>query len=266
LIYVYTSILGGFDSLRPPLCAPEPGVRYICFTDVPVLPRVDPWEFRPVHQVFDAEEFCDGKMSPARTSRLPKILPHLVLPEDCDYSIWHDGNFQLKMSPREIVSKLLRTADWSAHRHPARDCIYDEAEILLREKIGTASLVEAQIARYRAAGHPEHYGLWANGLIVRRHNVATAALNERWWQLFSEGCERDQVSFPVAQRETGVAMDTTIRLHGIYESEYVQFNWHAAFRERGDNPVHWPERARIAARVKRLEEIAGPGGYNWMAY
>ena len=261
-IVVYTCLVGGFDNLRPPLCVPEPGVRYICFTDVPVLPRVDPWEFRPVHRVKGPI----GLTEPARTSRLPKILPHLVLPEDCDYSIWHDGNFQMKASPTATISKLLRTSDWAAHKHPGRDCIYKEAKVLLSEKIGTPALVERQIARCRDVyGHPKGYGLWANGLIVRRHNAATAALNERWWDLFSDGCERDQISFPVALRESGVAIET-IRHTDIYGSEFVKFNWHAAFKAREDNPTYWPERDRIAARVRKLEEIAGLGGYEWKRY
>ncbi len=274
-IVVYTSVLGGFDNLRPPLCKPEPGVRYICFTDCPVLPSVEPWEFRPVHRVEQVGrvplgpnhglEFACGIDGP-RTSRLPKILPHLVLPADCDYSIWHDGNFQMKASPSETVAKLLRTADWAAHKHPGRDCIYQEAEVLLSEKIGTAALVERQIDRARDVyGHPKHFGLWANGFIVRRHNAATVALNERWWDLFISGCERDQISFPVALRQSGVGIET-IRHTDIYGSEFVKFNWHAAFKAREDNPTFWPERARIAERVRKLQEIAGPGGYSWAKY
>jgi len=270
MIYVYTAILSGFDNLRTPLCAPEPGVRFICFTDCPVLPRVEPWEFRPVHRIVDPA--CDvigaeyDTLDDARTSRLPKILPHLVLPEDCDYSIWHDGNFQMKASPSETISKLLRTADWAAHKHPGRDCIYREAEILLKEKIGTAALVERQIERCRNVyGHPEGFGLWANGFIARRHNAATAALNERWWDLFQSGCERDQISFPVALRQSGVSIET-IRHTDIYGSEFVKFNWHAAWKDREDNPTRWPERERIAARVRKLQQIAGPGGYEWKVY
>lgn len=221
-----------------------------------------------MHHVMDggSADGSEWRFNAARTSRLPKILPHLVLSTDCDYSIWHDGNFQMKASPTETVAKLLRTADWAAHKHPARDCIYDEARILLSEKIGTGALVERQIGRCREVyGHPEHFGLWANGFIVRRHNGTTAALNEAWWKLFADGCERDQVSFPVAMRESHVQIET-IRHTDIYGSEYVKFNWHAPWKDREDNPTHWPERARIAARVRKLEEISGPGGYEWKTY
>ncbi len=265
MIYVYTANLGGFDNLRPPLAKPEPGVRYLCFTDCPVQPDCQPWEFRPVHRVLVLDYGVKVSLDAARTSRLPKILPHLVLPSDCDYSIWHDGNFQMKASPTETVARLLRTADWAAHKHPARDCIYDEARILLSENIGTAALVHRDIQRHCDAGHPRSFGLWANGFIVRRHNSATAALNERWWALFAEGCERDQISFPVALRESHVQIET-IRHTDIYGSEYVKFNWHASWKDREDNPTHWPERARIAARVRKLEEIAGHGGYEFREY
>ena len=269
VIYVMTCILGGFDNLRPPLVAPDPGVRYICFTDIPVLPDVPPWEFRPVHRViFDTDDMAGGHgdlVDAARTSRLPKILPHLMLPADADYSIWHDGNFQLKVPARDVVAKLLRTADWSAHKHPCRDCIYDEAEVLLREKIGTAALVENQIRVYHSLGHPKHFGLWANGMIVRRHNAEVAHVCERWWELFAAGCERDQISFPAAIRDSNVGVET-IRHCDIYGSEFLKFNWHAAWKDREDNPTYWPERERIAARAQRLRQIAGDGGYTWGEY
>ncbi len=202
-IIVYTCILGGFDNLRPPLVPPEPGVRWICFTDVPVLPDVPPWEFRPVHRIMES---VGCRVDVSRTSRLPKILPHLVLPADCDYSIWIDGNLQLA-SRSEIVNAELRFDDWAAHRHPARGCVYEEGALLERlrrekpeEWPGLSSPeLEAEIARYEATGFPHGLGtLNANGLIVRSHNRYTAALNEKWWKLFMQGCGRDQLSFPVA--------------------------------------------------------------------
>ena len=128
MIYVYTCILGGFDNLRPPLVDPEPGVRFVCFTDCPVLPSVAPWEFRPVHRVYSAD--MSGRTDMARTSRLPKILPHLMLPADADYSIWIDGNFQLRKPASEIINEELRTEDWAVHQATcgARTLVLDATE------------------------------------------------------------------------------------------------------------------------------------------
>lgn len=262
MIYVYTCILGGFDNLRPPLVRPEAGVRYICFTDVPMLPAVEPWEFRPVHRIQ-----TDLIYDPARTSRVPKILPHLMLPEDAEYSIWHDGNFQLTQSPRVIINETLGSADWASYAHPGRSCIYKEAEILLKEKIGTPGLISAEIERYRKTeSHPEGYGLWANGFIVRRHTRAVGALNESWWNRFCMGCERDQLSFPVARRANAVGICTACIPGDIYSSKYAKFSFHAAWPHRDDNHAYLIERAKVRSRVDRLRMRVGEGGYVWKEY
>jgi len=264
VIIVHTCILGGFDNLRPPLVPPEPGVRCICFTDVPVLPDVPPWEFRPVHRA--------GNNS--RTSRLPKIVPHLVLPE-CDYSIWIDGNLQLRKPASEIVNVELRFDDWAAHRHPARGCVYEEGALLARLKREVpgdwphldAALLDEEIAAYRAMGFPEGLcSLAANGVIIRRHTAAVAALNEAWWKLFERGCGRDQLSFPVAlwQSAGRVKVNRMPHYPDVYSSPLARFGWHAAWKDKPDNVQYRPERERIAARVAKLREVCGDGGYGWL--
>jgi|HubBroStandDraft_4_1064222.scaffolds.fasta_scaffold03171_14 hypothetical protein len=275
-IIVYTCILGGFDSLRPPLVPPEPGVRFICFTDVPVLPDVPPWEFRPVHRVGDLCRACNGvEISNSRTSRVPKILPHLVLPADADYSIWLDGNLQLRKPASQIINEELRFEDWAAHRHPARGCVYEEADLLVRESTQKPAEwpnlspdgVRAEIGTYAAAGYPPNLGnLTANGMIIRRHTPAVAAVNETWWKLFAVGCGRDQLSFPVAAWQHGLKVNRMPHYLDIYCSPLVRFGWHAAWKDKPDNVVYRPERERIAARVAKLREVVGEGGYEWKIY
>jgi len=178
-----------------------------------------------------------------------------VLPEDCEYSIWHDANFQLCKSPEHIVETLLKEHAWAAHRHPCRDCAYDEAQILLSEKIGTRALVERDVSHMKLQGHPEGFGLWANGFIARRHTRATDELSERWWEIFAAGCERDQIAFPPALRQRGVSINTIDA--DIYHSPYVRFNWHSAFMDRDDNRSFWPERRRMDERLKKLAGVTG---------
>jgi alkaline ceramidase TOD1/glycosyltransferase MUCI70-like protein len=245
VIYVITACCGVWDNLRAPLAPQTDGVRWLCFTDEPFIPAVAPWEFRPL----------PAHPGAARCSRIPKILPHLMLPDDAEYSIWHDANFQLRLAPRDIISELLKVHDWAAHIHPARDCVYKEAEILLREKIGTPALVEAQVARYRAQGYPTINGLWANGMIVRRHTPQVARVNELWWKLFAEGCERDQLSFPVARMAEGLTTERI--LNDIYSSPYVKFNWHAAWKNNQDNPSYWPQRDRLRMKSRHLSTVIG---------
>lgn len=246
MIYVYTSIVDGFDNLRPPAIPAETFVRFICFTNVPNLPRVYPWEYRPALRAAN----------PAQTSRVAKILPHLMLPADAEYSIYHDGNFQLRRDPQRIIEELLGGHDWAAHTHPARQCIYDEARIIQRDcPLVDSSAVDNEISAYRRDGYPAAAGLWANGFIVRRHTPDIALLNERWWELYSRGCGRDQLSFPVARRALGIDI-ATIQAN-IYASPYILFRWHAAFKTHEDNPDFWPEREQIRMRLNRLGELTG---------
>ena len=247
MIYVYTSIVNGWDNLRPPAVQVEDGVKYICFTNLPNLPRVHPWEYRPLYSI-------PGHAS--RTSRVPKILPHLMLPYDAEYSIYHDGNFQLRVSPIVMIETLLKGFDWAAHKHPCRDCVYQEGDILIRENIGTRELVEEELARYRVRGFPVNGGLWANGMLVRRHTAGVATLNELWWDLYSTGCERDQTSFPVARYHEEFPVNTIDE--DVYRSPYLLQRWHAAWKGKDDNPDYWEERARIRGKLERLSRIVGP--------
>lgn len=249
MIYVYTAIVNGFDNLRQPAVPPEDGVRFICFTNVPNLPRVYPWEYRPIY-AFNGNDS-------SRTSRVAKILPHLMLPPDATHSLYCDGNFQLRVSPTAMVEDLLKNHDWAAHRHPARSCIYREAEIIIRDcPLVNSDLVLREADRYRAAGYPENNALWANGMIVRRHTDEVAALNERWWKLYSAGCGRDQLSFPVASSDCRSMIHTLDE--NVYASPWILFRWHAAFRERDDNPDYWEQRDRDRDRLSRLAELVGP--------
>jgi len=255
VLYVYTSVVDGFDNLRPPACPPDHNVRFICFTNVPNLPRVFPWEYRPIYPVGE----------PCRTARVAKILSHLMLPEDAEYSIYHDGNFQLRMDPNRMIDELLRKHQWASYRHPCRTCVYEEGDLLLREKIGNPTLVAREIQRYQDAGFPREAGLWANGLLVRRHTPEVAALNEQWWKLYSVGCERDQLSFPVARRDVGMKTNT---IDGdIWQSPYILFRWHAAWKDKDDNPDHWEARDRQRRRLEQLKAVTGScGGVAFQPY
>lgn len=249
MIYVLTAIAGGFDNLRPPLTNRyDPDARYICFTDNPLQAACQPWEFRPLPDLGH----------PGRSTRAPKILPHLFLPPDAEYSIWHDANFQLQIEPAKIVEGLRGESEvWGAHKHPGRDCIYDEAGILLRENIGTPALVEREIARYRQMEHPEHYGLWANGFIVRKHGPLARSISETWWRLYQAGCERDQLSFPVAVRMHSAFTNILTTEQSVYKSPFVKFNWHAPWLDKEDNPSHHEARRIMGDRLRELRKATG---------
>jgi hypothetical protein len=178
-----------------------------------------------------------------------------MLPADAEASIWLDGNFQLKLEAEITIKELLASHDWAAHKHPGRNCVYGEGRVLLNENIGTRSLVERDISAYKAMGFPENGGLWANGMIIRRHTGAVAELNELWWKMFLEGCERDQLSFPVARWLAKFEIKTI--QSDIWNSPFAKFSWHSAWTAADDNPDFFEERHQIRKRLSHLARITG---------
>lgn len=239
-IVVYTAILGAWDNLRPPEVI-EPGVRYVCYSDTPRDP-VPGWEIQPAYTPFDNH---------ARNSRLPKCLPHLHF--DAEYSIYHDANFSIRQLPSVIIDRNLRNADIAMYEHPCRKHVGEESEVLLKEGIGDPREVSAATTLWKHHGAP--LGLWAGGFIVRRHTAAVREFNETWWQLFRDGCTRDQMSLPLARHICSIPIHT-IRGNILGTIPELAYHWHAAWKDKGDNPKFRTRQGELDAKRLRLVELA----------
>jgi hypothetical protein len=83
--------------------------------------------------------------------------------------------------------------------HPDRDCIYDEARVCKDLLLDDPKRIDAHMKRYRMAGYPENYGLFATGIIARRHNRPNVrSMCEFWWKEYRIGSRRDQLSLNYA--------------------------------------------------------------------
>lgn len=180
-VVVYTAIFGGYDHVRAPLNQ-NPDAQYVLFTDAPAsAPGVDVRVMKP-------------KYNRRKSAREVKVMAHRYLP-DADYTIWVDGWLQLICDPFALLP-FLGDNDIAMEKHRERDCIYREAEEVIRvKKVISPKYPRAQVNRYRAEGFPEHYGLTASYLTVRRNTDKMAELENLWWHEIDNGCDRDQVSF-----------------------------------------------------------------------
>jgi len=131
--------------------------------------------------------------SPVLNAKIYKVLSHLFIPTR--YSIWVDGNVFLKRPAKEFIG-LLEGAEIAVFRHPAKNCLYEEAKDCMARGIGNLETIEKQIERYREEGFPERAGLGACYLIIRKHTKRIERLNEKWWAEICKGSVRDQISFP----------------------------------------------------------------------
>ena len=193
-IVVYTCVTGGYDTLKPPKKRPE-GVDFICFTDDDAL-KCDGWTMKPM-----PEDVKD--LSKVKQQRMVKILPHKYLP-DYDLSIWVDGSVEVK----DDVKDFLRDIAYSGHsvfipEHPARKCIYKEADAVKALKKDTTDMPDKQMKKYKEEGFPVNFGLVQSNIMVRWHNNEDCIeLMEAWAKEVRELSHRDQLSFNYAVWKT----------------------------------------------------------------
>jgi hypothetical protein len=215
-LVIYTVITGQYEPLLPPhLYNSE--ADHVCLCDLPI-PEVWPWEIRIV------ERECEDA---ARESRRLKILSHRFF--DAQHVLYHDANIRLR-----AVNPLswLRGHDMALCAHPYTDCLYEGAEACIEDAKGDPDEIRAQIARYRAEGYPEHAGLAAGTIIMRRQTEAIKRFNEAWWHEVLTESVRDQVSFNYVCRKLGMEYDLIPgKLYGNEAFEYTFPSFHLPPRE-----------------------------------
>jgi hypothetical protein len=186
-LVVYTVLTGNYGAkLNNPFSDDWTGFERICFTDDVNIESAG-WTLVPL----------GGRcLDPMRESRRPKLLPHRFLP-DFEWSLYIDNTIRLKQNPSEFLKTLdTATSNYFCFRHPWRDCVYDEAEEVIRLGYDSQRRVREQMDRYRAAGHPKKAGLTANGVLFRRHHdPAVIQLGEMWFEHVLRYSWRDQLSF-----------------------------------------------------------------------
>ena len=185
---IYTCLTGGYDELLTPNFI-NPNCDYVCFTDDEKLIKksyVGPWKI----EKLQFSELDNGK-----NNRWHKMHPHLLFP-NYNNSIYIDANVNFKTDKIfEYIRALPSDCFIALSPHPERDCIYDEAEIVLEGKLDKPEKVYPLMEKYRAEGFPKHFGLAENNVIFRHHNHPECIkLMDEWWDLFLEHSRRDQLS------------------------------------------------------------------------
>lgn len=196
-IVVYTAIFGAYDSLKEPLCTPD-GIKYVVYTDDPDL-KSDIWEVR----------YVAGSGNPALQTRDYKLRPHLYF-DEYDMSIWVDGSMQITGDLREMLKKYLIGSSILFFPHMERNCIYDEAAVVLRNHLAAKEKLVKQLTYYSECGFPLEHGLVCGGFMARMHKDKTVinVMNE-WWEQVNKYSARDQISLPFVLWKNDCPYDLT---------------------------------------------------------
>jgi Protein of unknown function (DUF616) len=147
------------------------------------------------------------------------MLPHIYLP-NYECSLYVDGNIKIVADPSPLFNKYLDSGVIAIPKHQDRNCAYAEALECIEKELVNKEETEQQMARYSAEDFPENFGLTENSIIFRRHhNVNIVVMMTSWWEEYSKGGRRDQLSLPflIWKKNVGVTlMDETARNNNKY--------------------------------------------------
>src|SRR5690606_25808907 len=155
------------------------GFECLMFTDDPDL-NCPGWEKVIVPRGTD----------PVLESRRIKICPHRYF--KADLYIYMDASHEIKRDLSALIDSAFR-GGFTAFRHPARDCVYQEAEAAIRNCRAPEEEVRKHIAAYEAEGLPRSTGLFLNGFFMRDNSFNDFC--EHWPSEDESHTRRDQSSF-----------------------------------------------------------------------
>lgn len=176
-----------------------PGVDFVAFDDRFLGKQRDPDTW---HLAW-SRRAPDPALDPRLTAKYFKVVGPALEPRlaDYDFTIWVDGSHEITSATFvEDVLADLGPNVFALHRHPNRDCVYDEATASIRLSKYAGQPIRAQVDAYRAEGHPEHAGLWATGTLVRRRSRELDDVMLDWWLEIERWTVQDQLSLPVVLR------------------------------------------------------------------
>lgn len=184
---VYTCITSNYDVLEDHRYI-NPNCDYICFSNtITSNNRNRSWEIRPLkHKAAD----------PQRTQRWHKLHPHKILPEYKE-SLYVDGNIEFLNESvfRDVDRMKDSNTVFASAPHPARDCLYDEAEACIQLKKDKKTVIQKQVSMIKKDNFPAHYGMFENGIMYRQHHdKELIKIMKDWWWWIENHSKRDQLS------------------------------------------------------------------------
>jgi len=184
VVTLLTAVYGGYDTLQ----ALPDGHGFdaaVAVTDDPRL-EADGWDVR---HVASGDGF-------RLAGKAPKLTPFDFV--DDDTVVWIDGSITIcDVGFRRFVLDALEGHELVALDHPDdRDCLYQEATFCQDWVQNVHMPLREQTAHYRAQGMPDHFGLWACGVLGWQRTAQSVAFGRAWLEENRRWSTRDQVSFP----------------------------------------------------------------------
>lgn len=216
---IYTTITGGYDELRQPTFY-NPSYDYICFCNEMPVGYDGVWEIRH----FDTQKY-NAKMS----SRIPKMMPDVLLPE-YEYSLYIDANVDiLDDFIFNSIDALIADNVIVGHLdHVQRNCMYLEIDFCMLNGYDLFLPLARMYWKLLKEKYPYGAGLFENNVIFRKHNdPIVVKANRIWWDCYCRYSKRDQCSLMYAYWKTDIRPElllpekTNARLYSTHVSRFL---------------------------------------------
>lgn len=196
---IFSCLFGNYDQLNQ---APKfDGWDAVLFTDT--IPKQNKgWQIRHIpseNQKLDSRRY--------------KLLSHIHLPE-YDLVCYQDANIILKEEPPSQPMWL---------RHPRRQKVSEEAQIVLRSGKADRRMVATQLAFYRQNRFKDNAGLFQNSFFVRNHSERMNSLMELTFSIYEKFQTRDQLALPFASAKLGIKPEGAINYY-LSDKHITHFN------------------------------------------
>lgn len=180
---VYSVNTGKYDNVRE-LRFRNPGVEYLMFTNNRNLTS-ETWKVI----------FLESELGDVELSRDVKMSPHKYLPKEYGESVYVDANSTIYGDISKLCNFLSEEVSFAVTKHCYANTVLEEIDRCVRIKGIDREKAMAQYERYREWGFEDNLGLAECTILVRRHNdPKLVELMEEWWNEFSNGIRRDQIS------------------------------------------------------------------------
>ena len=197
---VFTTMIGGYETLNEQPTAADSVIPHICLTDDPSL-RSESWQVRLVKPAFE--------MDPIRSQRKLKIRPEEHL-DDIDWSIYIDNTVRLTASAREVLRLVPAGVPVGLVRHSFRDSVLDEFHEVATLGLDDPSRIFEQLNHYQLVA-PEVLDeppFWT-GLIFRDHtDAAVMRMEDMWLEQVLRYSRRDQLSVNLVIKKSEIQIKT----------------------------------------------------------
>lgn len=186
-ICVYTCITGTYDEIQE-IEKKEENIDYYLFTNNKEI-YSDTWKV-----VYIEDDCLDNQ----QLSRKIKMLGHPLIDKKYDISIWMDANINFQKSINDFVKEYYdeSEAPFSAFKHHARSCIYEEANVCIQKRKDSKEKIREHIEFLKSQKYPKNNGLYEMTVFIKNHNNKSVEKTMKtWFDMVCKYSKRDQLSF-----------------------------------------------------------------------